>query len=118
MREVELLDQTMNATGPLERIEVFSLEVLDQGPLGRLAIVESSDDSRDPIELKGSGCPKATFARHELVSGDGGADHDRLHEAVLADRLDQSLHRLICESLSRLVRVPGDLRGAQIHEPL
>lgn len=117
MGEREFADQPIDPLGTLERIQVLSLEVLDQGPLGRLAVVESLDDRWNLLQTQDIGGTEAPLSGDQLEASSHRANHDRLHETIGSNRLDQGLHRRFVETLPGLVGVPSHLGRMKEHQP-
>lgn len=105
----ELANQPIDPLGSLQRIQVFPLKVLDQRPLGRLAIIERAQYGGYPIESQRRGGAESTLPGHKFVPGRHPPNDDRLHESVLADRVNEGLHGDLAESLPRLPRISSDL---------
>src|SRR4029079_5199356 len=96
------------------RVQVATLDVLDERELQHLLVFDFADDdghARKARELRGA---PAALARDELEeAGAGGADDDRLEQAVLLQRLRERLHGFGVELGARLVRVRPD--GVDLH---
>ncbi len=118
----------MEGRGPVHRVEVFALEVLDQGPLGELSIVEFSDDRGDlwqPRELGGAPPafagdqfigPRFAVASRLLSVGMPGANDHGLHQAVGLDRVRQRPQGPFRKDLPRLERVGDDRVDREVLE--
>ena len=82
--EPEFVDELAIGIGGLDRVEILSLEVLDQGELELIAIGELANESRDAVETGRLGRPEAPLTGDELVAVDRLRHEDRLKDAVLA----------------------------------
>ena len=82
----ELLLQQHQPFGLFERRQVLALDVLDQGDLQRLLVVDVQLDRRDLVEAGQHRRAVAALAGDDLiVIGPGGADENGLQDAFLAD---------------------------------
>ena len=82
LRQPELLDEPSIALGLLERVEVRSLEVLDQRQLeglGRRDVADHGGDLVQSRELRG---PPAALTGDEAVVGPVPPHEDRLDDAL------------------------------------
>ncbi|MCY1180005.1 hypothetical protein D9M73_204320 [compost metagenome] len=93
--QLELLLQALQGYGLFDRVEVFALDVLDQrhgygGLIGHIA-----NHGRDLVQAGLLAGTPTTFAGDDLVAiiADR-ANHDRLHHALVLDRLRQFFQRL------------------------
>src|SRR5207253_9912440 len=108
-RVPELVRHLLVDDGFIEGRKILALQVLDECDLERGRIVKPLHDRGDglfPGELRGA--PPA-LARDDLVFVAGGADKDRLKDAVLADR---------CRELGKGVFVPRHARLSGIRDHL
>ena len=102
LREVELIDQLRITLGLLDRVKVFALEILDKRQLERRSVVHVADDDRHLGQagyLRGS---PAALPGDELVAALARPHNQRLHDAILADRLGQLVQRGIVKPVARL----------------
>src|SRR5690606_26736532 len=83
----ELPDELAISQGLLNRVEVGSLDVLDEGDLQRLHSRDLANDDRHLGQAGGDGRPPAALAGDDLVGllADRTGDDQRLDDAVLAD---------------------------------
>ena len=71
LRQPELVDQLPEGERLFDRVQVFALEVLDEGKLELVAIGDLADDDRDPLEpgeLRGAEPP---LPGHDLIAVEG-----------------------------------------------
>ena len=108
LRKPELINQLSIRPRRLNRVEIFALQVLDQGQLELLAIRQLSNDGRDVDEAGGSCCPDASLARDELVAVHGLRDeHGWITPcsrmlAVSVASAASSIRRRGCRGLARI----------------
>ena len=89
----------------LDRVEVGPLNVLHQGRLEALLIVEVHDGDRDRGHADGLGGPQPSLAGDQLIAIPDLPDEQRLQDAVVADALAQRRQVVVVERLAGLVRV-------------
>ena len=97
-----MIDQLRVALGLLDWVEVFALQIFHERQLERRSVVHVADDDRhlgQAGHLRGA--PTA-FAGDEFVTALARPHDQRLHDAVLADRLGQLVQRVVVESVARL----------------
>ena len=94
--EPELIDELAVGVCLLHRVEVGTLEVLDERELQLLGIRELTDDRRDPFEA------------NEPVSLDRLGHENGLDDAVLENAVAEAPQRLFVDSPARLVGVRHD----------
>src|SRR5262245_53307135 len=85
----EFLCERVIALRLLQRIEIFSLHILDDGKLERIAVRDIERDDRHLMETRSLRGAPAAFARNDLVTVVGAfyrPDYDRLDHAVRPDR--------------------------------
>src|SRR3989338_8518174 len=100
LRDAELVNELLQRLGSVYRVQVFSLEILDDSELelGQIALAVADDDRdlREADELAG---PQTALAGDELVFARqagvtlnvAAGDRERLEHAVLADALGERL---------------------------
>jgi len=108
VRQTEVVDQPTEAVRGLDRVEILTLQVLDQGQFESLTVVEVADDGRDPLETRRHGGADATLPRDQLVTVKRLGHEHRLEHTVFADARGQRRHLSIAEPAARLVRVRTD----------
>ena len=102
--QAELVDEPPKRLGLLHRVEVLALEVLDDGPLGKLTIIQVPHNGGHSVEPGQLRSPPATLTGNELVTaGRIRPDHNRLHQAVLSNGLSQTCQLVLIDGLSRLI---------------
>ena len=103
--------------GELDRIEVLSLDVLDERDLEHLPIGDLTDDRRDGGAAEHFSRPESTLARDDFVAARWPRPkEERLEKTLLSDRLRELLDLLPRERFSRLMRVRGDRRERDIDD--
>jgi hypothetical protein len=108
------LQETLVSGGLFHGIEVFTLEVLDEGQLEGLVTGDLPNDDRDGFEPETGGGSKASFSRDQDVVIAMLADDQRLNHAVLSDALTELFKGLVVEVLAGLLGVRRDsTQGAQ-----
>jgi hypothetical protein len=100
--------------GGLDGVEILSLEVLDEGELESLTVVEPADDRGDALETGRRGRSDAPLTGDQLIAVEGLRDEDRLEDAVLADARRQRGHLGVTEATTRLIRVRADARERDV----
>ena len=115
--EPEFVDELAIGIGRLDRVEILSLEVLDEGEFELIAIGELAHESRDAIETGGLGRPKAPLTGDELVAVDRLGHEDRLKDAVLGDARRERGKTVRIEPLARLMRIGLDPGGRDLERP-
>ncbi len=107
--DAELVEQLLIGGRLFQRVQLRAVDVLQQGVAQHAVVGGLADDRRDgrqPGLLRGAPpplphdelVPRRRRARHR-------ADHDRLHQAELADRVHELGECLFVEHLARLPRV-------------
>ena len=93
----------------LERVELLTVQVLQQGVAQHDVVGGVADDRRDATEPGLARCPPASLAHDELVPRwPNAADDDRLKQTDLPNRVDQLGHGVVVEDPPRLARVRLD----------
>ena len=103
---LELGHQAAEAVRFLERRQALALQVLDQRDLERLHVAQVLDENRHAVQLGALRRAPAAFAGDDLVGPWLAlelAHHDRLQDAVLADRLGEILYALVGDVAARLI---------------
>ena len=108
LREVEVAHERGEAEGFVDRIEVRTLEVLDEREHGAGSIAGVDDAGGDGLLADELERAEATLAGDELVAVLHLADDDRLHEAFGADRVGEFLHLGVIEIAARLAGIRDD----------
>jgi hypothetical protein len=90
LRVIELGGQHLIAGGFLQRIEIGALNVLDDRKLKCFGVTRVEDDHRHFVQAGTLRGAPASFASDDLVAvGAAHANHDRLDDAALADRIGE-----------------------------
>ncbi len=114
MGHVEAVEVVLEALGLLDRVEVAALDVLDQGGLDDLLVVEVDDADRHRGQPRRLGGPQPPLAGDELEALALLPHDQRLEDAVGLDALAQRRQLVVVEGLARLERVAVD--GVQRHQ--
>ena len=114
--DVELVEQLLIGRRLFQRVQLRAVDVLQQRVAQQVVVGGLAHDRRDGGQAGLSG-PRASAAPPSPVgsadrsaSAPQRADHDRLHQAELADRVHEFGERLLVEHLPRLPRVRLDVR--------
>ena len=111
------LGQPDIAGGFLHRVEVFALDVFDEGHFEHVAVGRLAFDHRDGGEAEFvSGAP-AAFAGDEFEAAVDQTHDERLDDAVLADRFDEVVERSLEKLGARLQRAWHHLLVRDIPHP-
>ena len=100
VRQAEIMQQALVALGLFDRIQVLTLQVLDQGQHRGITVGGFAQDGGNFGQAGQDCCAETTFAGDDLVSAyclRVGADGDRLQYALHANRLGQALQLVIVE---------------------
>jgi hypothetical protein len=92
----------------LDGVQVAPLDVLDQGGLEHLLVVEVDDVDGDGFEAGALGGAEAAFPGDQLIPVAVGADDERLQHAVLANAGAEAREFVLVERLAGLMRVLAD----------
>ena len=108
MRQMELVDQSLEASRFLDRIQVFALDVFDQRLRRGRRVRHIADQRRDLGEAGHLRRAPSALAGNDLVLAiaSGDADQHRLHQALRLDRARELVERLGVHPRSRLVAPP------------
>ena len=115
---VELVDETLDGAGLLQRVQVLALDVLDQGQGQGVLVTDFLDDDRYRLQLGERRGAETPFAGDDLVAPVvDGTDHQGLQQAMLMDRVRQLLQGGFVHAGAGLVapglqQVQGDLADA------
>ena len=118
--DLELLEQLLIRGRLFERVELHTVDVLEESISQHRVIVGVPDDRGDRVESRFLGGPPPALAHDDLEAVIvGSPHHDRLHQAELSDRVDEFGQCLFVEDLTRLLRVPVDSvdRDLEVHRP-
>ena len=110
LRQPELVDQLPEGERLFDRVQVFALEVLDEGQLELVASGDLADDDRDPLEpgeLRGAEPP---LPGHDLVAVEGLRHEDRQEDAVVGDARGEPFELRLAHVSPGLERVRPDAR--------
>ena len=92
MGGAEVVEQLLVGRGLLERVELLPVQVLDQGVPEQIVVLSLLHDGGDLGQPGPLGGTPAALAHDELIpAGPGRADHHRLEQADLPDRLREFL---------------------------
>ena len=92
LRVAVLRDQLMIALGFLDRIQVLTLNILDQRDLGRRRVVDLTDDRGDRMQARSLSCAPAALARNNFEPLPVWTKEDRLQNAALLDRIREFIN--------------------------
>src|SRR2546428_539422 len=108
MSEAELFAEAFEPASFFDRVEVGTLEVLDQAE-HQLRVVAgvAAHDRRHRVEAREPSGTPSSLSRDQLVAVDASADEERLQHAVLAYRFGQLAQWLGVEARTDLL-----MRGA------
>jgi hypothetical protein len=87
--EVIFFGEALKGVGHFDGVEVFALDVFDEGDLHEAVIGEVLDDDGDLGEASDFGGAEAAFAGDELVVGAIAADDEGLNNAVFVNGLSE-----------------------------
>ena len=109
MGEVELLDQLLVRAGLVQRVEVLTVQVLDQRLFQAHGVVGLVNERRYRLKSCSPGGAEATFAGDQLVLFRPDLSHqNRLKNTNRLDRVDESGQTLLTELVTGLERVRAD----------
>ena len=103
--EAVFLHQHLIAPGLFGRVQVLSLEVLDQAQLHHFAVIRLNDDCRHLRQAGQLGGPPASLTGDDLVVAGGQTAHcQRLDDTVDPDRLCQIGQGILVKALPGLIQ--------------
>src|SRR5215217_6622482 len=100
-----------------DRIEVFTLDILNERKLGSRRFVNLADDRGDRVKPRALGSSPTPFARNNLEPIVRRAQQDWLENAALRDRLGEFIDRLFAEHHSRLGGVRPNTADVDLADP-
>ena len=100
----QTIRQSAQGPGFVDRVEVFPLDVLDQGHRRRFVVGQITDNGGQGFKSGRTGRAQPAFPRHQFVLPLDPAHQDRLDRATLLQRGGQGFDHLIVEPCPRLVR--------------
>ena len=107
--QAKLLLELAEGVRLLDRVEVLTLDVLDQCQLELLAIGELADHGRDSLEAGQAGSLDPALAGHDPVTVKRLGHQDRLEDAVIGDARRKRLEVGMFDVTAGLVRVGPNL---------
>jgi hypothetical protein len=116
--EVKFVGEALEGVCLLDRIEVFALEIFDEGHLHRHTFGYVADDDGYAVQLCALCGAPATFASDELIAGGVAADNERLDDPTRANRLGELLQCLFAEARAGLVGARLDQVNIDVKEEL
>ena len=114
VRQPELVDQSLERVRLFKRVQVGSLEVLDQRPRQLVRFGCGPNNCRDAIQAGDLRRSKATLAGDQPIARRRLGDEDRLQHAVLGDARRELLEGCLLDALAWLVWVAGDRADREI----
>ena len=109
VRGAEVIKKLLVGCGLFERIELLTVQVLDQGVPEEFVVLSLLDDGADLGQPGPLASPPSTLTHDELVpAGPGRTDDHRLQQADLPDRLRELVECLFVEGPPRLPRIRRD----------
>lgn len=116
LRAMMLVEVALEGEGFFDRVQVFALEVFDDGELGDEAIVGLAESSGDRWPTRKPGGAEAAFAGNELIPTRDLADEDRLEHVMLFETLGERGDFDIAELAAGLEGVFLDLVDRELEE--
>src|SRR5207249_11536378 len=104
LRQLKLLDQLRITLCFLDRIEILALEVLNQRQLKHGPVISFSQDDRHFGQPKQLGGAPSPFTSDKLEMAVSLPNNERLHDALLLNRIGQFAQGFCREIFSRLKR--------------
>ena len=120
MRALEVLQQLLVRRSLFEWIQLYSVQVLQQGVTQQVDVVGIPNDSRNRLQAGFLGSTQTTLTHDELITrllslqGRHLPHHDGLQQSHFRDRSSQLRDVLFVEDLARLARIGMD----QVHRNL
>ncbi len=108
MIHAEPLEVVLETVGLFDRIEIAALDILDQGSLEHLLVVEVHDPHRDGVQPGLLGGTEASLAGDQLISVADEPHHDGLQDAVVLDAGGQGRQLILVKGLAWLERIVLD----------
>jgi hypothetical protein len=106
MRAAEIVEQLLVRRRFLQRIQVATVQVLEQGIAEHGVVASVADDGGDRREAGPDRCAPPALAHDQFVSATRQCSYDdRLQQSDFADRLDQLRHGVFVEDCPGLPRV-------------
>jgi hypothetical protein len=95
VRQAKLLLQPPERIGSLDRVQILTLDILDDGPLGGRLVIDIPNKGRHPFKPGRGRRTPTPLAGDQLEPpiGASGSHDDGLHHSGLADRRDQRFQR-------------------------
>ena len=103
--QAEFLAELAKGVRLLDRVEIFPLDVLDQGQLELFPIGQLPNDGRDPHQAGHSCGLDAALTGHDPIAIERLGHEDRLEDAVVADARRQRLEVGVLDVPPGLVRI-------------
>jgi hypothetical protein len=97
-------------------VEVAALQVLDDRDLGHAPVIDVEDADRHLLPSQPAGRRQPALAGDQLVAIGPAADHDRLHEAVLAQAGDELREVGVVDDAPRLPGIGVDAVGTDLRD--
>ena len=103
LRELEVIHQHLVAVCFFQRLQILTLQVLNQRQLHHFAVRQVADNRRYGRQPCHARSTPASLTRNDLIAaGKQWAHQDRLQNAVLRNRIRQFGHRAVIKALARL----------------
>jgi hypothetical protein len=99
------IDQLAVAFRLLDRIQVLTLDVLDQRNLGRSRIIDLAHDRRNGVQPGTLRSSPSALAGDDLETVTVRTKQDRLKDAPFCDRIGELVDRVFLELATRLLRI-------------
>jgi hypothetical protein len=116
LRKVKLIGETLECMRLLDRVEVFALEVFNQGHLESHGVRHVPNHNWNAGETGLLSSTPATFAGDELVAGSNSADNEWLNDSAGLNRPRKFVERFFAEASSRLIRARIDQVNVNLKE--
>jgi hypothetical protein len=121
VRAAEVVEQLLVRRGLLQRVQLRTVQVLQQGVAEHDVVAGLPHDRRDHVEAGLGDRPPAALPHDQLVAvlavlAAGAPDHHGLEQPDLAHRVHQLGHRVLVEDLARLAGVGADRPHRQLGE--